>query len=55
MLVDKNQIITKEKALVKNVNNHYINIVKKCSGTKRNVLVNNHKNFENIANIITEH
>ena len=55
MLVDKDGIITKEKILVKNFNNHYINIAENCSDTKPNVLVDHHSNFGNIVNIISEH
>ena len=37
MLLDKAEILAKGKTLVKNFNNHFINIVEKCGEIKPNV------------------
>ena len=37
MLLDKAEILTKDKTLVKQFNNHFINIVEKCGEIKPNV------------------
>lgn len=44
----------KYKTLVKNFNNHYIKTGEKSRGTRPNVLMDNHNNFQNIINIIIE-